>query len=248
MIDTDKIRGCVVPGLAKYLGVQVIRSNQNQKPPKLPYVVYTITTVETENKGTYGVYEDGILRKSVTQIWSFSALATTHAESVKLANMARDWLDCVGSTYMSDCDVVCQSCTNVTNRDNVLSVEYEYKNGFDATFAAFNEIAPIEGEEIIKSVTINEDMEIKNNLDDLNEILEERLDGDKDTVSTLEQNIKEAISDFDKIEKALEENGINVPDGVDTSNYGDYIRRLGNSIGAVTLTKYTKADIKGGES
>lgn len=140
MIETDKIRKCVVPGLAEYLGVQVIRSNQNQKPPKLPYLVYTITTLETENKGTYGEYEDGVLRKPATQIWSLSALAATNAESVKIASMARDWLDCVGTTYMNDQGVICQNCTNVTNRDNVLSVEYEYKNGFDATFWAMSEV------------------------------------------------------------------------------------------------------------
>ena len=179
MVDTDKIRKCVVQGLEEYLNVKVIRSNQNQKPPKYPYVVYTITTLETENGGTYGEYEDGILRKPVTQIWSISALSATNAESVKLASMARDWLDCVGTTYMNDNGVICQRCTSVNNRDNVISVEYEYKNGFDATFWAYSEVGSSAYDGSITRVQLGEENYIEQvNKDDLNELLERRLDGD----------------------------------------------------------------------
>ena len=82
----------------------------------------------------------------------------------------------------------------------------------------------------------------------MNDILERRLDGDLETEWSLKENIKQAISDFDEIEKALAENGINIPEGVDTKEFANLVRRLGNSIGAVTLTKYTKADIMGGDS
>lgn len=48
-------------------------------------------------------------------------------------------------------------------------------------------------------------------------------------MATLEENIKQAISDFDDIEAAIEEQGVEVPNGTDTSEYGDLIRSIPNS-------------------
>ena len=140
MINTENIKRYVVTGLKKYLAVEVIRSNQNQKPPAYPYLVYTITTLESKNDGTFGEYTDGTDRKAVTQVWSVSALADTEAESIRLASKAKEWLERVGTLYLSEHDVIVQSVTGVTNRDNVLSVEYEYRNGFDVTFWSFSEV------------------------------------------------------------------------------------------------------------
>ncbi len=179
MIDTDKIRQCVVTGLKNYLGVPVIRSNQNETPPQYPYVSYTITTLESENNGTYGEYEDGIDRKAVTQTWSISAVAATNSESIELASKAKQWLERVGTIYLNDNDVICQRCTSINNRDNVLSVEYEYKNGFDAVFWGYSEIEEPTYSETIDFVEIA-DTNIEQGMteDELNELLEKRLAGD----------------------------------------------------------------------
>ena len=45
-------------------------------------------------------------------------------------------------------------------------------------------------------------------------------------MATLEENINQAISDFDDIKAAMEEKGLEVPDGTDTKEYGDLIRSL----------------------
>lgn len=140
MIDYDNMRRTVVSGLKKYLGCHVIRSNQNAEPPKYPYISYTVTQLMSANRGTYGEYSDGIDRKPVTTTWSITALSNDNIESVTLANKAREWLDRVGTTYLNDNGVICQSVGAVTNRDNVLTVEYEYKSGFDAVFWGYDEV------------------------------------------------------------------------------------------------------------
>ena len=144
MIDYENIRSVVAKGLREYLACPVVRSNQNEMPPDYPYISYTVTTPMSENKGTYGVCEDGTERKPFTQTWSISALSKDNAESVMLACKAREWLDRVGTTYLSDNNVVVQSVGSVTNRDNFLSVEYEYKNGFDVLFSLFDVVAGME--------------------------------------------------------------------------------------------------------
>ena len=81
----DKLRETVVTGLKDYLGVPVIRGNQNAEPPDYPYVSYNITTFESANNGTWGEYKDGIDRIPVTQNWSISVQSDKYDEIITLA-------------------------------------------------------------------------------------------------------------------------------------------------------------------
>lgn len=45
-------------------------------------------------------------------------------------------------------------------------------------------------------------------------------------MATLQENIEQVISDFDDIEHAIEEKGVDVPYGTDTSEYGNLIRSI----------------------
>lgn len=156
LIDYENLRKTVVKGLKEYLNCPIIRSNQNAEPPKYPYLSYTIITPMSENNGTYGEYDDGKARKSVTQTWSITVQSDDNDESLNLANKAREWLDYVGTTFLNDNNVVVQSVSNVSNRDNIISIEYEYKNGFDVFFNVFDEVTSnIETVEDIESVSIN---------------------------------------------------------------------------------------------
>ena len=60
-------------------------------------------------------------------------------------------------------------------------------------------------------------------------------------MATLEENINQAIADFDDIEAAIEEQGVEVPAGTDTSEYGNLIRSItgGGSSGPI---KYVESD------
>lgn len=179
MIEYDKLRATIVAGLKKYLKCPVIRSNQNAEPPPYPYVSYTIRTLLSAYNGTYGEYEDGTARKPFTQTWSISVLAADNTESVALAIKAREWLDRVGTTYLNDNDVIVQSIGNITNRDNVLTVEYEYKNGFDVVFWLFDTINSEveEATETIESIELGEYEIEREDEEALNDLLENRLDG-----------------------------------------------------------------------
>lgn len=140
MIDYKNIRETVCRGLKEYLGIPVIRNNQNRDPPNYPYVSYTVTTLANANKGTYGEFTDGIDRKNVKQTWSITAQSDNNDESVELAYKVREWLEHVGRLYLSKNKVIVEQVTNITNRDNIVTIDYEYKNGFDVVFVMFDEI------------------------------------------------------------------------------------------------------------
>ena len=140
MTNYEKMRRAVATGLKQYCKVPVIRSNQNESPPDGDYLSYTVTTLKGENLGTYSVYDDGMERKPFIQIWSISSISSDNSRSVQNACSAHEWLDHAGTLYLNDNDVIVQSVGAISNRDNFLTVGYEYKNGFDVTFLIFDEI------------------------------------------------------------------------------------------------------------
>ena len=156
MIDYEEMRKLIAKGLKDYLKVPVIRSNQNEKPPKYPYISYTITTLASANNGTYGAYSDGYDRKPITQTWSVSALSDKSGEDVNLIVKAREWFEYIGTQYLNDNDVIVQSVTSITNRDNLLSIGYEYKHGFDVVFWLFDTVeSKLKTVDTIESIEIN---------------------------------------------------------------------------------------------
>lgn len=60
-------------------------------------------------------------------------------------------------------------------------------------------------------------------------------------VTVDKENVLQAISDFDDIESAVEELGVDIPKGTDTSEYGDIIRsnlaKAGTGLGGDYYTK-----------
>lgn len=140
MIPYDNIREIVAKGLSDYLGIKIIRGNQIGQAPARPYGTYLVTTIAAANGGTWQEHEDGKDRKLVRSIWSFSFMANEWAESVGYAIKAREWFEHTGRVLLSEKGITVQSTTDVTNRDNLLTVEYERKNGFDVVFYVYDEV------------------------------------------------------------------------------------------------------------
>lgn len=139
MIAYKEMRSTVAKGLSDYIGVPVIRSQQTAKAPRYPYATYTITTMASANNGTWQQHDDGIDRKMVRSIWSLSFLSKDFDESIMLATKAREWFEHAGRVWLSDNGITVQSTTDISNRDNILTVEYERKNGFDVVFYVYDE-------------------------------------------------------------------------------------------------------------
>lgn len=140
MIDYINIRNEFAKGLQEHLGIQIIRSNQTAPAPKHPYGTYNVVTIAAANNGTWQQHEDGKDRKLVRSVWSVTILAEDWDESVTLTLKAREWVEHTGRSWLAERGLVVQSVTDITNRDNILSVEYERKNGFDVVFYVYDEV------------------------------------------------------------------------------------------------------------
>ena len=92
---------------------------------------------------------------------------------------ARDWLDHIGTVCLNDNRIIVQSLTGISNRDNMIMIEYEYRNGFDVVFWLLNETDNVDSETGYIETVIVDDKEIEpqESIDELNKRLEKRLDG-----------------------------------------------------------------------
>lgn len=52
-------------------------------------------------------------------------------EALEIAMRAKDWLEHAGRMDLNSNNIVVKSVSDIDSRDNLLSIEYEYRKGFD---------------------------------------------------------------------------------------------------------------------
>lgn len=139
MVNSREIETIIVDGLQAYLtsrgyNCPVIMANQTAPIPDYPYISYTITTPVKANMKGYCIGKDGTRYKSLVQTWSFTAQADDDNTANQVIMEAYDYFVLAGNTYLSDNNIVAQQVYNITNRDNLLTIDYEYRRGFDVDF------------------------------------------------------------------------------------------------------------------
>lgn len=139
MIDARGIEKIVVDGLKAYVSTpdkpcEVVRANQTGPVPPYPYIAYTITTPVQSRSGTFSVAADGTHYMAYMQTWSFTVQSNDADECLQTVLRAYDWLRLAGVVYLHDNGITVRNIGNINNRDNLITIEYEYRNGFDVTF------------------------------------------------------------------------------------------------------------------
>lgn len=137
MIDQEQINIILAEGLKKASGCEVVKANNSKaKIPPYPYISFTVLNTDTR-KGMYSV-GSGIRFIPLTQTWSLTVQGDQDNEAQLAAMRAKDWLEDTGRNYLNDHGIVVQSVGAVTNRDSLLTAEYEYRKGFDAVLSIIN--------------------------------------------------------------------------------------------------------------
>ena len=142
MIDHRSNEIIIVDGLKSYIGVEVVRQNQVAEIPPYPYVSYTVTTPLHSRGGTYSQKEDGTMYRSFLQTWSFTSQSDDQEEALTIALKIYDYFTAVGLLHLADNGITVHNVRDVTTRDNMISIQYEYRNGLDVTFGLLHTITP----------------------------------------------------------------------------------------------------------
>ena len=162
MVDHRANELVIVEGLKAYLTsdcrpCEIVRQNQVAKCSSYPYVSYTVTTPVVAYNGTYSQAQDGTLYQTMLQIWSFTVQSDDQDEALTLAMKAYDYFTAVGIVHLADNNITVRQVRNVTTRDNLLSIQYEFRNGLDVTFGLLYTIDPNEAVGVIETIEIKEE-------------------------------------------------------------------------------------------
>lgn len=158
MIQMKPMEKIVLDGIKAHLKnyefrpCQVIRQNQNSPAPSYPYVSYTVLTPNAADQKGWSTVEGGRHFKPVRQIWSITVQSDRCQESQEIAAALSEWFSFSGNLYLSDHGIVPEKVTSITSRDTLLTVDYEYRNGFDVTFGMINWAKEIQPEKIENAV------------------------------------------------------------------------------------------------
>lgn len=161
MVEQKQINKTIVNGLKQACGCEVIRANQTSTLPKYPFLSFNIITPLKIKGGTYSEYED-MKEKEITQVWSFTVQSDSDMEALALAYTAHEWLEDTGTLQLSESGIVARKISDISNRDNLVSVDYEYRKGFDATFALLSRIDISKQENIVEHINISHETEEQN--------------------------------------------------------------------------------------
>lgn len=155
MMDQETINIVITERLKEVTGCEVVKANiADAHIPPHPYISFSILSTDTR-KGTYSV-DNGCRYMPLLQTWSFTVQGDRDNKAQLVAMMAKDWLEESGRTYLNDNGIVVQSVGAITNRDTLLTVDYEYRKGFDAVLSIMN-ILEGQQEESIDHAEIKEE-------------------------------------------------------------------------------------------
>lgn len=139
MLVIPDIEPKIVTALENYAGCPVVLSNQTAPSPPYPYISYTIITPVHKAGGTYCL-KDGVYYQPMLQTWSFTAHSDNSRACQHLGMLVYDFFARSGRMALNKIGAAVSSETNLMNRDNYLTIQYEYSCGMDVTFRLMHQL------------------------------------------------------------------------------------------------------------
>ena len=136
MIQLKQIRKTMLSLLEEYTGCKTIPANTTKNMPAYPYISFSLINISTK-KGTYSVYED-VKAMPESLKYSFTVQSDDELEALMLAMKVKDFFEEAKRQELADNDIIVADVGGITPRDNLLTIEYEYRKGLDVTLSLVN--------------------------------------------------------------------------------------------------------------
>lgn len=133
MLINPDTESYIVTQLEHYVGCPVVLSNQTSPVPPYPYVLYTITTPVHHADGTY-CFQDGVYYQPMQQTWSFTVHCDDNRKCQRLGMLLYDFFARAGREVLYRNQIAVAQKTDLMTRDNLLTIQFEYRCGMDVTF------------------------------------------------------------------------------------------------------------------
>ena len=163
MIEIRAKQRMMLSMLEEYTGCTIVPANTTKKMPSYPFISYSIINISTR-KGTYAEYTgfkdvEGvkvptkIFAMPASAVYSFTVQHEDEAEALIIAMEIKDFFEKAKRQELADIDVIVSDVGGITSRDNLLSIEYEYRKGLDVRLSLVNVIED-KSTEVIETATL----------------------------------------------------------------------------------------------
>ena len=134
MFDLNSYNRIICEGIQSELSLICVKSNITSHIPKYPFISFTVTAIDYKSR-TYS--DDGKNRyKPVEVKYSFTVNSDNDNECFELCRKLHDWFE--SAVYLKDKNISITGISGINNRDNMLTIEYEYRKGFDCVLNVMN--------------------------------------------------------------------------------------------------------------
>ena len=159
MIKHEVVRNALIKGLYDYMNMLVIQSSTIGDRPKYPLITYTVTSPYLR----LGQDEEYIEEVNSTiqnrhvlhyeRVFSFTIASRDEDEAMDLCMKAIQYFRNDGVLELKDKGIVIVEISNVTARDNFITIDYDRRYGFDVRIRLADEEIR-ETSEIIETILL----------------------------------------------------------------------------------------------
>lgn len=165
MIQIQQIQKKMLSLLEEYTGCTIVPANTTKKMPPYPYISYSCINIDTR-KGTYSAIS-GVKEVEGTQIpydtkymptklkYSFTVQSDDDVTAMIYAISVKDFFEEAKRQELADNEIIVTDVGAIAPRDNLLTIEYEYRKGLDVTLSLNNVIESADTG-VIEKATIND--------------------------------------------------------------------------------------------
>ena len=165
MMDVKSLQREMLRLLEDYTGCKVVPANTTKQMPNYPYISYSLLNVDTR-KGTYSAHTgtkivEGIetpvnmLSMPARLKYSFTVQSDDDVEALIHSISIKDFFEESKRQELADIGLIVSDVGGITQRDNMLTIEYEYRKGLDVTLS-LNNVMESADVGVISDATIND--------------------------------------------------------------------------------------------
>lgn len=137
MISHADIRNKLVSGLHKFMDMLVVQQSSIGDQPEYPFITYTVTSpyLQLGQPERYTQEIDGSIvtrsKEHYEQVYSFTIASKDEDEAMDKCLQAIQYFKFYGTQDLADQNIVIVKISSISARDNMITIDYERRYGFD---------------------------------------------------------------------------------------------------------------------
>lgn len=137
LISHKEIRDKLVSGLHAFMNLLVVQQSSIGDQPTYPFITYSVTSpyLQLGQPERYTQEIDGVIcdksKEHYEQVYSFTVASKDEDEAMDLCLKASQYFKFYGTYELSESNIAVVKISNISARDNMITINYERRYGFD---------------------------------------------------------------------------------------------------------------------